>query len=61
MLDAIDNTKYVIAIYTTEKSPITLANSNEDFKSFMRPGRVDLFLEMTLNNCAITNMETAII
>lgn len=45
MFDAIGSTKYLIAIFTTEKAPHVLYN-NEVFKSFLRPGRIDMFMHM---------------
>ncbi len=54
MLDTIANTKYVISIFTTEKSPEEL-RENKKFVSFMRKGRVDFFLQMTMNACIVQN------
>ena len=48
MFDAISSTKYVITIYTTEISPETLY-ATEEYRSFMRPGRVDWFMEIKPN------------
>jgi ATPase family associated with various cellular activities (AAA) len=45
MLDSIANTKYVIAIYTTEQSPAELREIPQ-FRSFMRKGRIDFFINM---------------
>ncbi len=45
MMDTIGSTPYVIAIFTTELSPKKLYET-ETYKSFMRPGRVDFFLNM---------------
>ena len=47
MLDAIADTPDLIAIYTTEKSKKELM-SNEDYRSYMRIGRVDAHIEMTM-------------
>lgn len=54
MLDAITNTKYVIAIFTTEKTieqlnamTVNYEGTDEDFQSFYRNGRVDFFVIMT--------------
>jgi hypothetical protein len=52
MLDLIGDTKYVVAIYTTELS-IEQLNENEDHKSFFRRGRVDFFLNMTEETCTL--------
>jgi energy-coupling factor transporter ATP-binding protein EcfA2 len=48
MLDMIGDTKNVIAIYTTEKSPEKLYK-NKKYHSFMRKGRVDKFFNFTPN------------
>lgn len=44
MFDSIANTKNVIAIYTTEKSQEDL--NCDAYKSFIREGRVDLFVKL---------------
>lgn len=54
MLDAISRTPYVIAVFTTEKSPEYLksfngSNSSHDYRAFFRLGRVDFFLQMSKN------------
>jgi hypothetical protein len=54
MLDVISDTKYVIAIYTTEKS-IDQLNENVEHRSFFRHGRVDFFVNMTSTESTITN------
>lgn len=46
MMDAIGSVSNVIAIYTTEKSYDDLAKV-EEYRSFLRPGRIDLYLNMT--------------
>jgi hypothetical protein len=48
MLDVISDTKHVITIYTTEKTPQQLYKK-EDFRSFMRKGRVDTFINIKKN------------
>lgn len=48
MLDALASMQYVITIFTTEKSPEELY-ANQQFRSFMRPGRVDFFVKMGKN------------
>jgi hypothetical protein len=48
MLDSIGDVPNVIAIYTTEMSDI---NEKEDYRSFVRKGRVDMFLKMSENDC----------
>jgi hypothetical protein len=45
MMDAIGDTPNVIMIGTTEKTPEELYQ-NEGYHSFMRPGRIDKFIEM---------------
>jgi len=52
MLDVISDTKYVIAIYTTEKT-IEQLQGNEEHLSFLRRGRVDFFLTMTDTECTM--------
>jgi len=49
MLDSIGLTPYVIAIFTTEKTYEELYQV-EEYRSFMRPGRVDMILNMTKDN-----------
>ena len=44
MFDSISNTKNVIAIYTTEKSQDEL--NCDEYKSFIREGRVDMFIKL---------------
>jgi len=48
MLDVISDTKHVITIYTTEKTPYQLYEK-EEWRSFMREGRVDKFINITNN------------
>lgn len=43
LLDAFGSKQHVITIFTTEKSPEELY-ANENYRSFLRPGRVDCFL-----------------
>lgn len=52
MLDLISDTKYVIAIYTTELS-VDQLNETDEYKSFFRRGRVDFFLNMTETTCTL--------
>ena len=60
-MDAIGSTPYVITIFTTELSPRTLYQS-EQYRSFMRPGRVDFFLKMEEElTTKIENNPTAIL
>lgn len=49
MLDDIGDCHYVIAIYTTEKDVSDLHRINE-YKSFMRLGRVDFFINLTADD-----------
>nr|QBK85587.1 MAG: ATPase family protein [Marseillevirus LCMAC101] len=51
MLDDLGNFHHVIAIYTSEFSPDALVEQNPLYKSFLRPGRVDMVLNMTEDNC----------
>ena len=51
MLDDIDSKKNVIAIFTTEKENI---GEIESYRSFMRPGRVDLIVNMNEMTSVIT-------
>ena len=57
MLDAISQTPYVIALYTTERFPEQLWSPNTEHhqahRSFTRPGRVDTFVHMTEQGCTI--------
>jgi hypothetical protein len=50
MLDSINSTMDVICIFTTEKTPEELY-ANENFRSFLRVGRVDFFIEMNQIQC----------
>jgi hypothetical protein len=52
LMDGIGDTKYCNFIGTTELSPETL-DSHEDWRSFMREGRVDIFIKLTRNSCEI--------
>ena len=45
MLDNIANTKYVITIFTTEKSPDELQTEQINYP-FYRKGRIDFFIKM---------------
>jgi hypothetical protein len=54
MLDNIASTKYVIALYTSEKSPKTIQDNRENYP-FYRPGRVDFFIKMTETNSVLVN------
>ena len=45
ILDNIANTKYIITIFTTEKSPEELQAHHINY-SFYRKGRLDFFIEM---------------
>jgi hypothetical protein len=55
MMDAIGDTKNVIAIFTSEKSPLELMKIHPDYKSFMRKGRIDYFINMTQKDAKIIN------
>lgn len=46
MLDYISTVRYVIVIYTSEKSPTQLLSENSNYSSFLRKGRIDMFIEM---------------
>lgn len=52
MFDNIGDIPNIIAIYTTEVSIEKLQNT-ENFKSFMRHGRIDMFIHMTKNESNI--------
>lgn len=54
MLDVISKKKHVIGIYTSEKSPTDLIKENPSFASFMRKGRMDLYVEMSTNSFVST-------
>ena len=49
MLDLIESTKYCITIFTTEKNPHKFQHDHDDFKSFMRHGRLDFVINMENN------------
>jgi hypothetical protein len=49
MLDMISDTRFVFTIFTTEK-PLDELYNNNNFKSFMRKGRIDLFYNMTTSS-----------
>lgn len=51
MLDYISSIMHVIIIFTCEKSPEQLLEENPNYNSFLREGRIDLFLEMKEQNC----------
>lgn len=59
LLDAFDHTPNLIVILTTEK-PIDELWANEDFRSYMRKGRVDFFVEMTPSDSRIVPNEYTI-
>jgi ATP-dependent 26S proteasome regulatory subunit len=52
MLDNIGDKKHVITIYTMESNPVDLFE-NPYYKSFMRKGRIDFFIEMTSKTATI--------
>jgi hypothetical protein len=54
MMDAIASTRYVIGVYTTERSPAELLAVPE-YKSLIRPGRVDLVATMTADSAMLLN------
>lgn len=54
MLDAMSDTKYSMIVFTTEMSPEELYE-HQDWHSFMRPGRIDFFLQLTANTCTKLN------
>lgn len=54
MLDAIGGTPYVITIFTTEKDPSEIYQTDE-YRSFMREGRVDLFIKMEDDQSSVLN------
>jgi hypothetical protein len=54
MMDAIASTRYVIGVYTTERSPAELLAVPE-YKSLIRAGRVDLMAMMTADSVMLLN------
>lgn len=52
MLDNIGLTPFVIAIYTTELSFEQIVKNN-NYGSFIRPGRIDLFVEMKIGRAHV--------
>ncbi len=46
LLDYISTIRYVIIIFTSEKSPEQLLNENPNYGPFIRQGRIDMFIEM---------------
>jgi hypothetical protein len=54
MMDAIASTRYVIGVYTTEKSPAELLAVPE-YRSLIRAGRVDLMAMMTADSVMLLN------
>jgi ATP-dependent 26S proteasome regulatory subunit len=51
MLDNLGQYHHVIVIYTTEFSPDELYKKNPLYKSFMRPGRIDMAINLTKTRC----------
>jgi hypothetical protein len=47
MLDNIGDTRYCITIFTSETSVDELEKQHNDFKSFMRKGRMDFYIKMS--------------
>jgi hypothetical protein len=56
MLDSMSDTKYSMVIFTTELSPEDLY-SHEEWRSFMRKGRIDFFIKLTDTTCEKVNHE----
>lgn len=56
MLDNIADTQYCITIFTGETSVDELARRHEDFKSFMRKGRMDYYVRMSKDAYDITEV-----
>lgn len=50
MLDLLAQCKRLITIFTSEKSPQELLIENNEYYSFMRKGRIDLYIEMKDND-----------
>ena len=57
LLDAIGDKDNVLAIYTMESNPRDLIKKDRRYYSFMRPGRVDLFIELTDNDSTVYTHE----
>jgi hypothetical protein len=53
LLDNIGDVPNLIAIYTMESDPIDL-NKNDNYKSFLRQGRVDFFIHLTTDDATKT-------
>ena len=53
MLDNFGNFPYVIGVYTSEFGPDALVKKDGRYGSFLRPGRIDLVLEMTEDDCIV--------
>lgn len=51
VMDQIADTCYSIVIYTTEKSYSEL--NCQEYQSFIRPGRIDLFMKLSADDCSI--------
>jgi len=51
MLDNLGKFQHVITIFTSEYSLDDLIEKNSLYKSFMRPGRIDMVLNMTKDDC----------
>lgn len=57
MMDNIADTKYCIEILTSETNINKLFSEHEDFRSFLRNGRIDYIVEMTKDDFHITAVE----
>ncbi len=52
-LDNIADTRYCISIFTSETPFAQLTEQHEDFKSFLRKGRIDYLVSMNLEECKV--------
>lgn len=57
MLDNIADTRYTILILTAETPVQNLLDQHEDFRSFLRKGRMDYYIPMTRQAYSITEVQ----
>ncbi len=56
MLDYISTIRYIIVIFTSEKSPQQLLDESLNYTSFLRQGRIDMFIEMKHDSINTTHL-----
>lgn len=56
MMDNIGDTRYCITIFTSETDVSELLQCHPDFKSFLRKGRIDHYVSMSLQGFEITKV-----